>query len=232
MVDVNKSILARLKVKDKLFEVLVDCDKALEFRKGKCPIEEVLASDQIFKNHRLSEKASEHDIKAIFNTIDPLRVASEIIMKGEVQLTTEHKKRLLDEKKNRIIELIHKNAINTQNNLPHPQQRIESAMHESKIKIDEFKPAEDQVQSIVKELAKILPIKIETRTLQVVIPAEFAVKSFHSLKKYSKILTEQWKTNGSLLADLEIPAGMQEELENELNKISHGNVDIRILSKR
>lgn len=232
MVDINKAVLARFKVKDKLFEVLVDCDKALEFRKGKCNINDVLASDQVFKNHRLSEAASEHDMQAIFRTTDHLKVAEEIIKNGEVQLTTEHKKRLLDEKRKQIINIIHKNAINPKNNLPHPPQRIDSAISEARIRIDEFKSPEDQIHSIIKELSKILPIALETRTLQVVIPAQFAVKSFHTLKTYTKMLSEQWKIDGSLLAEVEIPAGMQEEFENELNKISHGNVDIRISGKR
>ena len=158
MVDVNKSILARLKVKDKLFEILVDCDKALLFRQGKCPIEDAIASDQAFKNHRLSEKASEHDIMNVFGTMDHLKVAAEIIRKGEVQLTTEHKNRLIEEKRKQIINLIHRNTINTQNNLPHPPQRIETAMKDGKVRIDEFKPAEDQIQSIVRQLTSILPI--------------------------------------------------------------------------
>lgn len=232
MVDVNKAIIARLKVKDKLFEILVDCDKALAFKKGACKIEDALASDQIFKNHRLSEKASEHDIMDAFGTTEHLKVAAEIIKKGEVQLTTDHKRRELEDKMKQITDIIHRTAINPQNNLPHPSQRIESAMKEARVKIDEFKSAEDQIQSIVKEISKILPIKIETRVLDVIIPAQYAVKSFHALKMYGKVLNEQWKTDGSLLASIEMPAGLQEEFENELNKASHGNVDIRIMSKR
>ncbi|MBS3108694.1 ribosome assembly factor SBDS [Candidatus Woesearchaeota archaeon] len=232
MINVDKAVLARLKVKDKLFEVLVDCDKALEFRKGKCSIEDAIASEQIFKNHRLSEKASEHDIKNAFGTNECLKVVAEIIKKGEVQLTTEHKKKLIEEKRKSIINIIHRNAINPQNNLPNPPQRIEAAIEQAKVRIDEFKSAEDQIQDIIKSINAILPIRLETRVIEVVIPAQYAVKSFHSLKSFGKILNEQWKNDGSLLATLDIPAGMQEDLENELNKISHGNVDIRIVSKR
>jgi len=232
MVDVNKTVLARLKVKDKLFEILVDCEKALAFKKGLCSIDEAIASDQILKNHRLSEKASEHDVMAVFGTTDHLKVAAEIIKKGEVQLTTDHKNKLLAEKKKQIITLIHRNAINPQNKMPHPINRIEAAINDTKVKIDEFKSAEDQFKDVVHAINKILPIKIETRTLEIVLPAQYAVKSFHALKSYGKILNEAWKTDGSLLANIEMPAGMQEELENELNKISHGNVDIRIISTR
>ncbi len=232
MVDVNKSVLARIKIKDKLFEILVDCDKAIAFKKGLCPVGDALASDQIFKNHRLSEKASEHDVLAVFGTADHLKVAAEIIKKGEVQLTTEHRNRLLDDKKKQIINLMHRNAVNPQNNLPHPITRIEAAINEAKLKIDEFKSAEDQLKDVARAITAILPIKIETRTLEIIMPAEYAAKSFHALKTYGKLLNEQWKNDGSLLASLEIPAGMQEELENELNKISHGNVEIKIISTR
>ncbi|MBI5872459.1 ribosome assembly factor SBDS, partial [archaeon] len=43
---------------------------------------------------------------------------------------------------------------------------------------------------------------------------------------------QDWHTDGSFLAVLEIPAGLQEELENSLNNLTRGNVDIRVISKR
>ena len=171
-------------------------------------------------------------MQAIFGTTDHLKVAAEIIRKGEVQLTTEHKNKLLAEKKRQIIALLHRNAINPQNNLPHPISRIEAAINEARIKVDEFRTAEDQFKDVVKAINAILPIKVETRTIEIAMPAQYAVKAFHALKSHGKILNEEWKNDGSLLASMELPAGMQEDLENELNKISHGNVDIRIISAR
>ena len=49
MVDVDKAVIARIKKEGHTFEILVDCDKALEFKKGKSMgIDEVVATDDIF----------------------------------------------------------------------------------------------------------------------------------------------------------------------------------------
>ena len=51
MVDVNKAIIARLKKEGEIFEILVDCDKALDFKSGKkIALDDVLATFDIFKD--------------------------------------------------------------------------------------------------------------------------------------------------------------------------------------
>jgi len=51
-------------------------------------------------------------------------------------------------------------------------------------------------------------------------------------KRKTKIVKEDWKSNGNLVAIFEIPAGIQEEIENDLNKLTKGDVDIKILNKK
>ena len=70
----------------------------------------------------------------------------------------------------------------------------------------------------------IIPIKIERREIAVRIPAQYAGHSFTVLKKY-KLLKDEWQNDGSLVAVVEIPAGLQDDLFSELNKISHGEVE-------
>ena len=43
---------------------------------------------------------------------------------------------------------------------------------------------------------------------------------------------EDWGNDGSLNATLEIPAGMQEELELALNNMTKGNVYIKIVRSK
>jgi len=231
MVDVAKAVIARLKKEGREFEVLVDCDKAIEFKKGKGNIDEVIATDEVFSDSKKGDHASEHDLERIFKTQDKKKVAEIIIKTGEIQLTTEHKAKIREQKRNKIIDLIHKNAIDPKTNLPHPIKRIELALEEAKVKIDEFKSAEDQIQDIVKALSPILPIKFETRQLEIIIPSQYAAQSYNVLKKIGKLLEDKWQNDGSLLAKLEIPAGLQEELESELNKLTHGDVEIKIIDR-
>jgi ribosome maturation protein SDO1 len=43
------------------------------------------------------------------------------------------------------MQMIHRICIEPKSGLPHPIIRIENAMEEAKVKIDENKPAEDQI---------------------------------------------------------------------------------------
>lgn len=232
MVDVNKAVVAKYKKEGLDFEILVDCDKALEFREGKAQLDDVIATNKIFKDVKKGLHASEHDLKRIFKTEDNRKIIEEIIRHGEIQLTAEYRNKLREEKRKAIINIIHRNSINPQNNLPHPPDRIERALEEAKIKIDEFKKAEEQIHEIVSKLSRVLPIKFEIWEIAVKIPANFAAQSYGILKEFGDIKKDEWQNDGSLIATLEIPAGMQEDFEDKLNKLTHGEMDIRILNKK
>ncbi|MCF7866157.1 ribosome assembly factor SBDS, partial [Candidatus Woesearchaeota archaeon] len=109
---------------------------------------------------------------------------------------------------------------------PHPVTRIENAMNEAKIKIDEFKKAEDQIQEIMHLLKPIIPIKLETKKYKIHIAVQYASKLIGTLKGYGKVKTETWLNDGSYTCEIEIPAGIQEELMDELNSKTHGSVQI------
>lgn len=229
MVDVDRAVIARLKKGGHIFEILVDCDAALDYRRGKSiGIGDVVATDDIFKDVKKGDKASTNDLHQVFGITDPVKVAAIIVKEGEVQLTAKHRAQEREEKKKKLIYLIHRNAVDSKTGLPHPPHRIERAMEEAKVHIDEYKSAEEQVESVLKALRVIIPIKFERREIAVRIPAQYAGQSYGTLKKY-KLIRDEWQPDGSLAAVVEIPAGLQDEFFQELNKISHGEVESKIL---
>ena len=231
MVDVDNAVIARLTKNGRKFEILVDCDKALEFREGKITnLNDVLATKDIFSDVKKGEHAS--GLKSAFDTEDPVNVAKIILKKGEIQLTTEHKNRLREEVRKRIVNLIHRNSINPQNNLPHPPQRIEAALQEAKVRIDEFKSVEEQAEKIIKQINAIIPIKYETRELAIKIPAKFAGQSFGVVKQFARVLKDDWQDNGSLLLIVEIPAGLQNDLTDRLNNLTKGSIEVSVIKTK
>ena len=231
MIDIEKAVVAKLNIRGNVFEILVDCENALKFKRGEnIFLEDVLATDDIFKDIKKGEHAS--NLAKFFNTEDKKEIAKQIIKKGEIQLTAEYKQKLRDEKKKKIINLIHANAVNPENSLPHPITRIEIAMDDAKVKIDEFKSAEEQIKDVIDKLRPIIPIKYEVREIAVKIPAQYSGKSFNVLKRYGKILKEEWGNDGSLLVALEIPGGLQMELIDKLNDLTKGSVDVKIMNVR
>lgn len=232
MVDVDKAVTARLKSHGETFEILVDCDKAIELKQGKdVNLNDVLATDAIFKDVKKGERASEKELENLFGTSDVMEVSEEIIKKGEVQLTQDHMNKLREEKRKQIVNLIHKNGIDSKTNLPHPPQRIENAMEEVKVSIDPFRPAEEQIKEVLTKLRMVLPIKFEKRKIEIKVPAQFAPKTYPIVRKFSTIINEKWLNDGSWLGSVEIPAGVQEEFFSELNSATHGDVETKILER-
>ncbi len=225
MIDINKAVIARLKKGGENFEVLVDLDKALDFKKGKVNVEEALAAEYIYKDAKKGMKASEHEMEKFFDATDVKKVAEIIIKNGEMHLTAEHKNKLREEKRKKIIELIRRNAIDSRTGLPHPLIRIENAMEEAKVAIDEFKSAEEQIEDVLDKLRAIIPIKFELKKLQLNIPSKYAGNCYPIIKKFGKVLNESWESNGNLSLEVEIPGGMVEEFYDKLNNLTHGEME-------
>jgi len=232
MTGVDKAVIARYKVRDLNFEILVDCDKALEFKDGKSSLDDALVTDSIFSDVKQGEKAKESELMSVFKTSDYRQVSEQIIKQGEIQLTADHRNKMREEVRKKIVNMIHRNAIDSKTGLPHPPQRIELAMEQAKVRIDEFKKAEEQLHEVVEKLRPIIPIKFEIRELAVKIPAKFTSQSYHVLKNFGKIIRDEWQNDGSLVCLVELPAGLSEEFEDELNKLTHGEVDIKLINRR
>tara|TARA_Y100000034_G_C6790037_1_gene353656 strand:+ start:204 stop:905 length:702 start_codon:yes stop_codon:yes gene_type:complete len=232
MIDINKAIIARLKKGGEVFEVLVDCDKAMEFRDEKCELSEVLASETIYKDAKKGEKASENEMEKLFETSDEKQIAEVIVKHGEIHLTTDHRNKLREEKKKRIVELIHRNAVDSKTGLPHPPNRIEAAIDESRVGVDEFKSAEAQLEDVLEKLRSVIPIKFVIVEVEIKIPAQFSSSAYGVVKQFGKVLKENWENNGSLSLEVEIPGGLQEEFFDKLNGMTHGEIESRVIKEK
>lgn len=232
MVDVDRAVIARLKKEGETFEILVDCDKALEYRVGKVSLDDVLATFDIFKDVKKGEHASENELAKAFGTTDSRKITEVIIKKGDIQLTKDHMNKLREKKRKQIIAIIHRNGIDSKTGLPHPPQRIENALEEAKVNVDMFKSAENQVQEVLDKIRPILPIKFEVREISVKLDANYAAKSYSVLKRFGKIMNDEWQNDGSWVGVVEIPSGLQDEFFAELNNLTHGNVETRLVKTR
>jgi ribosome maturation protein SDO1 len=221
-------VFAKYRHGNKDFEIIVDLDKAMDFKQGKnVDIKEVLMIDAIYADVKKGLHANSSDIQQVFKTNNVYEVAAQIIRRGTVQLTADYRKNLRDVKVKQIVDFLSKNCINPQTNLPHPPQRIENALEEAKVKIDEFKSAEEQLNDVLKEMQKVLPIKIETTRVAVKIPAIYTGRAYTLIKGYTE--SEEWQPNGDLICVLELPAGFQIEFFNKLNSLTHGSAETRDL---
>lgn len=224
-------VIARMNVKGKRFEILVDPEKAYRFREGEnLPLEEIVISDYIYKDVKKGLKASPNELVDTFGTDDMYKIAVEIIKNGELQLTAEQRRELLEMKKKQIIYYISRSAVDPKTKTPIPPTRIEKAIDEVKVGIDLYKSVEEQVPNIVKAISKVLPIKIAKALMQITIPSEFARKAISQVLKLGEVKKNIWLADGSFLVELEIPAGLQNELIEKINTLTKGRANVKVLS--
>jgi ribosome maturation protein SDO1 len=217
------NVEARLKVKGKDFKVLVDVDKALNFKRSSedsGSIDNVLAVDQIFYDIKKGLKVSDSDLQGAFGTVDIKEIAEKIVREGEILLPSEYKKEEVEEKKKQVINFLAKNAIDPATGNPHSETRIKGAIEQAGVKI-ENKSIEQQITKIVSKLKEILPIKLETKKLKVVVPAVHTGKVYGLLQEYKE--KDEWLSNGDLSCIINLPAGLQLEFYDKLNTITHGS---------
>jgi ribosome maturation protein SDO1 len=230
MVKLEDAVIARFSSRGMNFEVLVDPNLATSLREGKqVDTRAMLAIDKVFKDARRGESASEENIVKVFGTSDVFRVAEQIVKNGEIQLTTEQRRKMREEKIRQIVTILSRRAINPQTGIPHPPARIEAALRDAKIQIDEFKSAEEQIPKIVKALLPVLPLKFETRKIAVKIPAAYVGKSVHVVRRMGTVKHEEWLQDGSWAVILEIPAAIETEVYEKLNELTKGEVETKVV---
>ena len=230
MVTLEDSVTARLEYYGERFEILVDPDLASEFKRGKdVPLEEILAVEEIFKDVKKGDKASEESMNKAFSSTDPLEVAALILKKGQVQLTAQQRKEMLEEKRKKIIAKITREAINPQTKLPHPARRIEKAMEEAKVHIDPFKSVDEQINVVLKAIRILIPIRFEHVNVVIKIPGDYAGKVYSVISDFGKTRKEEWQKDGSWIAVVEVPGGLQESFDRKLSELTGGQVETKIM---
>lgn len=230
MVSLDDAVIARLKRGEQHFEILVDPHVASQVMDGtEVDIVKNLAVDVIFKDSKKGTHAAEESLLKVFGTKDVATVAREIILKGEMQLTTDQRREMVEKKRKRIVDIIMRNAMDPQTKLPHPRVRIERAMEEARVHIDPFKSVDSQVKLVVDALRPLIPLSIEQVKISVKIPAQYIGKAYGVARNYGVLEREDWQSDGSWIGIVRIPAGMQTDFYDKLNEVTKGNIDTRLL---
>lgn len=214
------SVVARTRIKNKHYEISVDLDEALKIKKGTGDITRALNSNQIFYDSKKGDVASVKDLTEAFGTADLYEVAKKIIVSGEVQKPQEYRDAEREMKIKQVITLLMRNAVD-QHGRPYTEDRLKKAISEAHYNFDN-RPAEQQMNELLEKLKTIIPIRVDTKRVRLVIPARFSGQVYGILKDYKE--SEDWLVNGDLQVIINIPAGMQLDFYEKLNGITHGAV--------
>jgi ribosome maturation protein SDO1 len=134
-----------------------------------------------------------------------------------------------EEKKLLVINKIARESINPQTGLPHPVNRIENAMEETKVKIDPFKSVDEQVKIALKAIKVKIPIRFEHTKIAVRMPGSAAGNIYSIISKFGEIANEEWQQDGSWIGIVEIPGGLQDKFKLKMNEISGGEAETKVI---
>jgi len=222
--------VARINIKGKNFEILVKPDPALSYREGKLiPLSEILVADVIFSDANKGLRASENDLQTAFGTTDVEKIAETILKRGTLQLTAEQRRRMVEEKRRQIITFISRQCVDPRTKLPHPPLRIQQALEQVHFSVDPFRDVEEQANEAISLLRSILPISIEKISVSVKIPPQYVGKAYGAVKSYGAIKKEEWRSDGTWIAIVEMPAGLYGPFLEKLGEITRGNIEVEVL---
>jgi ribosome maturation protein SDO1 len=229
MANLENSIIAHIDINGERYEIMVDPDLAYQYRIGqKKELNNVLTVEEVFKNFRNGERHTTSALQKAFGTTDVMAIAERILRRGELALTTDQKRKLLAEKRKQIIAILMRECIDPRTGGPHTQMRLEQALEESRVHIDGMKDAHEQLEDVLKALRPIIPLKFERVKIAAKVPPDFAQRIYGMLKGYG-IQKEEWARDGSLIVVVEMPAGVQGEFYDRLNKATAGSAETKIV---
>ncbi len=227
----EKYTTARITRDNEHFEVLVKPQKALDYRMGKtASITETLVTETIFSDANKGTRVSEESLRKAFGTTDSLKIAETILKTGTLQLTTEQRRKMVEDKRKQIIDFIARQCVDPKTNLPHPPLRIENALEQVHCTVEPFKATEEQAKEIIKLLRIILPLKMEQMSVEIGIPAEYSAKAYGAIKGFGTIKREEWRADGSWHGVLEMPAGLYVSFIDKLGAVTKGNGEAKVIS--
>lgn len=223
----DKSTIVRYSAGNDKFEILVKPDPALEYKLGKkMDISNIMISDEIYSDANKGTRCSSEKLMKHFKTTDQLEIAKQIMDKGDLNLNTDQRRKMIEEKKRQIVEYINKNFVDPKSHMPHPVSRINAVLDEARVAIDPFKRLDDQLKNIIESLRKIIPLKSEILELTVTVPSQFSGQSFSVFKTIGEIKSEQWLSDGSLQVILSINAGMKSSFLDRIGTATKGSAQV------
>ena len=153
--------IVRLSTGGEHFEILVHPDPALDFKFGRnVEISQIVAVDEVYSDANKGLRVPAERLAKIFKTTNFLQIAEVILRKGDLNLTTDQRRRLVEEKRKQIVVAISRNYVDPRSGLPHPPLRVEQAMAEVRITIYPFKDVGEQDEKCDRSVKRNFTLKV------------------------------------------------------------------------
>jgi ribosome maturation protein SDO1 len=210
------------------FEILVDPELAKEAKmEGEDhDIQRLLFVQEVFTDAGAGERASADELESEFGTRQVLDAAEEVFEKGTMQLTTDQKADIREDKWKQLVNMIARRAQNPQTGNPHPPNRVENALEEAGFHIDWDADLEEAFDEATDLLKPIIPISLQEKDVAIRIPVDKTGKAYDKLQQVADIKKEDWGSD-YFTARVSLPAGVLTELMEDLQEFTGGEAEVK-----
>jgi ribosome maturation protein SDO1 len=230
MVSLEDAVIAKYETGGNRFEILIDPKAAQSYSEGdEIDWEDAIAADGIWSDSAKGERAPDIIVNNTFETTDLIDIYKKILAEGTIQLTSQQRKEMVEQKRKQIVAHIVANAMNPQTGGPHPPQRIENAIDEVRYSVDPMETMDKQVEKIIKLIKTLIPISFEKIRVAVKIQAIYVGKCYGQITSLSKIESEEYQKDGSWIGMLEMSATSFAKLEDALGSLTKGTAETKML---
>jgi len=230
MVSLEDAVIAKYETGGNRFEILIDPKSAQEYKEGDdIDWEDAIAADGIWADSAKGDRAPENLVNDAFEATDLIEIYKTILTEGNIQLTSQQRNEMVDQKRKQIIAHVVANAMNPQTGGPHPPQRIENAIDEARFSIDPMEAIERQVEKLIKSIKPLIPISFEKIRVAVKIQAIHVGKCYGQISSLANIQSEEYQKDGSWIGMLEMSAASFVKLEDVLGSLTKGTAETKML---
>ncbi len=228
MVSLDDAVIARLEKGGNRYEILVDPELVSQWKEdnNSVEMEDMLATDEIWSDVKAGDRPTSDALENIFGSTDLHTCVKKILVEGSIQLTTNQRKQMVEDKRKQIINAIATTATDPKTRGPHPPTRIENALSEARFSVDPFLSVERQVQDAVDAIRSLIPLQFITVRLAFRIQGK-DYGGVHQLLRDS-LQREEWLSDGSWACVVECPGGMKSDLISRVSKRASG-LDVKEL---
>jgi ribosome maturation protein SDO1 len=213
-------------VKYQKLEIICNQGSIEAYREGKSCLDDTLITQEIYKDAKKADRASEADIVEVFQHKDMSKALDEIIKKGDYQISTAERKKKVEEKRKQIVYYFHKNYMDPKSRLPHPITRIEAALSDIKaLRIHPHEPTENQAKQIMKQLRDIIPMKSNAMEGTITVPHAFLGQLQGVVRSSCTVLKEDYTDFGCKMRVAFVASDL-EKLLADINRVGKGEVSL------
>ena len=230
MVSLEEAVIARYETGGNRFEILIDPESAKGYKDGDdIDWEDAIAADGIWTDSAKGDRAPDNLVSDAFGSTNLIEIYKRILTEGTIQLTSQQRNEMVDQKRKQIIAHVVANAMNPQTGGPHPPQRIENAIDETRFSIDPIESVEKQVEKLMKSIKPLIPISFEKVKVAVKIQAIYVGKCYGQISSLANIQSEEYQKDGSWIGMLETSAASYVKLEDILGSLTKGTAETKML---